>query len=1227
MTIEREKIVKELFGQALEKPFAAQKSFLLEVCNNDSVYREVLSLLNSHQEAQTFLEQPVANLAAKLIQKNLQPTKKTTFLEQLIGQTLEGKYLIEKLLGCGGMGAVYKAIHLGTDRPVALKIITPEFMSNNEFVERFKREAKAAGQLSHPNVVNVTDFGITSLGTNQIAYLVMEYLKGITLSNLLEEKGKLPISFTIEIVEQVCSAIFQAHKQGIIHRDLKPDNIWLEPTGLGNYHVKVLDFGLAKFYNPTNPINPTINSINSEQNNIIKLKTVIKNNAKNNINEQDTIRLLGGSTTKNLNSDEAETKIIPKPNDEKLPNIPNIPNTCNTVDTALEKTLIRDDSRLTLETQVGTILGTPLYMSPEQCQGKILDSRSDIYSLGIIIYYMLNGSPPFKCDSLYQYIYKHAKEAPAPLKHIPKALSNLVMSTLEKDPCKRPANAQAFAIALRTILEGENTLLKESVDFYKNNFLKIFTISFVINSLFMFFNGILITFLFHTKFNLALATIIESLWIILPLLSLLIATEINTAAFTLAIEQSSYSSSKTISIKNIFLGLKQVFPRLIINLIASYLLSLLKIWKFIYPSFTTYVEHSFCSSIIILEKKNFKETFNRSRQLVANFYSLALSLKLRSFLVKFMAMIVLCLVFFLDINLDNYYRETSLVEKLFLFIPSILLLPGFFISLASPIVDIAIAKLYFKARESIGELINDKFNYQEDIKISETAKFSFIYKAITGATLMISIFFFNIFYILMVPPFVSPPKLARPKIEKIPDSENAWVEYDLAIQDLLEIPTVSLLATNSSRAKSLETIVSKKTLDLAKNPASSANLEDVAKGYVEFNDEQLAYLDKHRGAIEHLLAASKRPYAQYNNSEEVLVGSSEPNFFQLKVLTNVACAKAQQLNLQGKHKEAIELALAAYRLSIDIGAEPYASFLALFTSTVCRGIATATLFNILNSSQTEAQTDLEIAHQIALHQNRSINAYQFLEWEFQSISIILEDITVNQQFDKLEQISLDNYMDEDKKSSFRPKTWLIRTFPGLRLRVYNSYLVQKDSLLDTFQKNGLATWNYQKVKQICKEISQQYVGNSSLSKAIVTGKQILFFDLDKAIAHELTKPPHNTLSNMMSLYNTYTLSTALEIFAICSAYKKTNGEFPANLEQAMKFARLDIPKNLTNNKAVGYRLENGVPVIWFTGLDGKDDMGKKGYSRKETLSAFIADKDIIFEFGKMPLYFPPPNNQ
>jgi len=126
-----------------------------------------------------------------------------TPLDHYVGQILDDKYRLERLLGQGGMGAVYLATHLGTERYVALKLIAPQFMRNEEFVERFKREARAAGRLRHPNVVDVTDFGFSSSGAERVAYLVMEYLDGCTLSDVLFEENRLPLYWVVDIMEQV----------------------------------------------------------------------------------------------------------------------------------------------------------------------------------------------------------------------------------------------------------------------------------------------------------------------------------------------------------------------------------------------------------------------------------------------------------------------------------------------------------------------------------------------------------------------------------------------------------------------------------------------------------------------------------------------------------------------------------------------------------------------------------------------------------------------------------------------------------------------------------------------------------------------------------------------------------------------------------------------------------------------------------------------------------------
>src|SRR5882672_10438538 len=368
-----------------------------------------------------------------------------TPLERYVGQVLDEKYRLERLLGQGGMGAVYLATHLGTERYVALKLITPQFMRNQEFVARFKREARAAGRLRHPNVVDVTDFGFALAGAETVAYLVMEYLDGCTLGDVLREEKRLPLEWVVDILEQVSSAVHEAHHQGIVHRDLKPENIWLEPNRLGGYRVKVLDFGIAKLaeVDPSPGDSENISAVGHAQ-----LKTQTPSGVGRTSSQPVTplegreleteLRQQPALDSENLDiatlvfpqepkgrvpteqsdaemgirrpAEDAETQVFEQ--SEEATSIELAPDSTQGVNDD-DQTLMFDQSTTgragtvrqtklhpnTTQgaelTRVGAIMGTPLYMSPEQCAAKKLDARSDIYSLGVIAYQMLAGEPPF----------------------------------------------------------------------------------------------------------------------------------------------------------------------------------------------------------------------------------------------------------------------------------------------------------------------------------------------------------------------------------------------------------------------------------------------------------------------------------------------------------------------------------------------------------------------------------------------------------------------------------------------------------------------------------------------------------------------------------------------------------------------------------------------------------------------------------------------------------------
>jgi serine/threonine-protein kinase len=269
-----------------------------------------------------------------------------------------GQYKLLELLGAGGMGEVFKAEHVLLRRPCAVKLIRRQQAGDPTSLQRFEREVRTMATLTHPNTVEIFDYGHTDDGT---FYYVMEYLPGQNLETLVAQTGPLPPARVIHFLRQVCGALREAHNIGLLHRDIKPSNIIACERGGVPDVAKLLDFGLVR-----------------------------------------------GST------------------------------------------LTQETDRLT---QLGTIVGSPPYMSPEQAAGKsMLDARSDIYSLGAVAYYLLTGQPPFVRETAMLTLLAHAYEPVVPPDHlqpgIPADLQAVVLRCLEKNPAQRFADVPSLERAL-----------------------------------------------------------------------------------------------------------------------------------------------------------------------------------------------------------------------------------------------------------------------------------------------------------------------------------------------------------------------------------------------------------------------------------------------------------------------------------------------------------------------------------------------------------------------------------------------------------------------------------------------------------------------------------------------------------------------------------------------------------------------------------------------------------
>jgi serine/threonine protein kinase len=670
-------------------------------------------------------------------------------LGRLIGQILDGKYHLDRLLGQGGMGAVFLATHLGTKRPVALKVIAPQLMTNEEVGARFHREAEAAGRLRHPNVVNVTDFGVAQLERERIAYLVMEYLDGNSLGDVLKQRGQLPLRFTVDIVEQVCLAIGAAHEQGIIHRDLKPDNIWLQPDRRGGYIVKVLDFGLAKLRDtaagdtedapgevPAAELSARIEARASRG--TIPALVTTKAHSGEHTNPEAATRIQPDAVESDQTilfddppeiEPEGATRIQPAPDsyeDDGATRIQPAPERTGQAQASPPTagrgapsgagqsfpaggTQFRTGATVEL-TRFGSVLGTPLYMSPEQCRGEALDVRSDIYSLGVIVYQMLAGEAPFS-GSMVELITRHTDEPPPPLEakrsDIPPPVAQLVMSALAKKPAERPATAQAFAGALRSTAEGEKELLRDSKSYYFTSQRLLLGLALLVYIPFVVISILV---------NLGLGAALEmntpakaGLLYVCLLALMLFATKLSTAASAAAIKELRSMPVESVKLKSLARIVLKRTPALLLTAARSYARIFFGLLRFIVPGASGYVSHALFPAVVMLEEEKGAAALERSHRLVRPLRSLAAAMMIREIgislgsLVFFPFITVTMAMIFGGSGADSLAALANSSMRMF-----VVVYCWFFMSmLHTPYTAMPLALLYYKTRQANGEAVEE----------------------------------------------------------------------------------------------------------------------------------------------------------------------------------------------------------------------------------------------------------------------------------------------------------------------------------------------------------------------------------------------------------------------------------------------------------------------------------------------------------------------------------------
>jgi serine/threonine protein kinase len=655
-----------------------------------------------------------------------------TPLDRYVGQVLDEKYRLERLLGQGGMGAVYLATHLGTGRYVALKLITPQFMRNEEFVARFKREARAAGRLRHPNVVDVTDFGFSGEGVGRVAYLVMEYLDGCTLSDVLVEEERLPLYWVVDILEQVCAAVHEAHQQGVIHRDLKPDNIWLEPNGLGGYRVKVLDFGIAKLAEAES-ISPEISPARENADSTPTMQfsqATIAATAAAGAGELEATRIAIAP----LSNLESETLIQPAgegpANVQATQAAPGDPRATQAAEEGDQTQILDGELQFTSAaavaghrttdamstaattglTRVGAILGTPLYMSPEQCRGESLDVRSDVYSLGVIAYQMLSGATPFTGETT-TVIRAHTESQPKILREhnrkLPKRVSRLIMSALEKDRVARPQTAAAFANAMRANADGLGTLYRRAFALYSEYFPEFFKLSLLAHIPLIILTVAMLTLqLSQPRMSKLAFGIGVGIIGLLQIPTSFVTASIISGVTAIIVTQLALAPMKPVELRPAFAVLRSRWRPFLRTGIRVSLRILLGFILFVIPGIVMSARYLLWAPVVLLEGLEKKEARIRARALAARSWRTIIA----AMLIQFLVPAIIGAIIGAITGATGTHAKATLQVKVTSHLSALI---NIFIL---PLLSIVPALLYLKMRQFGGETLNDVMTQIEEVE-------------------------------------------------------------------------------------------------------------------------------------------------------------------------------------------------------------------------------------------------------------------------------------------------------------------------------------------------------------------------------------------------------------------------------------------------------------------------------------------------------------------------------